>query len=215
MIIGPFMIAAALVARPPAPTPRLRRGYVQGAVLVSHHPPATASYHRVSPNLQGTAPAVSLSAGGFLSRAIALEGEFYYGRTVSLPQRFSYAYSEDYIAGSRDVLLDGLLRYSSGGRLRVEIVAGGGYARTTVTETSIVLTSQFPPTTSVQPDRAGTLNAFTLTGGLDGVIPISARAALIPMFRFRWIDRPDATTTTASKGIANYAFQFGAALRFR
>jgi hypothetical protein len=214
MLIGTLMIAAALAARPQAPTPPLRRGYVQGAILVSRHPPAGASYHRVSPNLEGTVPAISVSAGGFVSPAIALAGEFYCGKTVSMPQHFSYDYSEDYNAGVRDVLLDGLLRYNPGGQSRVEIVGGGGYARTTVSETSIVKKSGFPATSSAQPDRSGVLNAVTVTGGVDGVIPISARAALIPMFRFRWIHRPDARTGF-SNGIGNYAFQFGAALRFR
>jgi hypothetical protein len=41
---------------------------------------------------------------------------------------------------------------------------------------------------------------------------MSSRAAVVPAFRFRWIGRPDAQTG-ASKGIANYAFQFGAGLR--
>lgn len=213
MLIGTLMITAVLAARPQAPTPTLRRGYVQGAILVSRHPPASASYHRESPNLEGTVPALSVSVGGFLSPAVALEGEFYYG-TVSKPQHFSYDYTEDYSAGVCDVLLNGLLRYNPAGRSRVEIVGGGGYARTTVSETSIVKKSGFPALPSAQPDRSGTLNAITVTGGVDGVISLSARAALIPMFRVRWIHRPDAITGF-SHGIANYALQVGAAIRFR
>src|SRR2546429_346898 len=153
MIIGPLMITAVLAARPQPPIPFVRRGYLQGAILVSHHPPAAVGYHRVSPNLRGTVAALDVSAGGFSSRAIAVEGEFYYGRTASLPQRFSYTYSEDYVGGSRDILLDGLLRYRPGGRSRVEIVGGWGYAWTRESETSIVQTSGFPARTAVQADR--------------------------------------------------------------
>jgi hypothetical protein len=216
MIIGPFLLLAALAARQPStptPAPRPRRGHVQGSFLVSRHPPATASYHPVSPNLEGTGPVVSVSAGGFLSPAIALEGEFVCGRTVSMPQHFSYFSSEDYIAGSRDLLFNELLRYRPGGRARFEIVAGGGYARTTASERSRVVTSGFPPKTSTGPDSSHPLNAVTLTGGLDVAVPISARIALTPTFRLRWIRRPDATTGE-SLGIGNYAFQFGAGLRF-
>jgi hypothetical protein len=215
MIIGPLVITAVLAARPqPQPAaPPARRGFVQGTFLLSYHPPATKSYHRVSPNLQGTAPAVAFTAGGFLSRAIALEGEFFYGRAVSRPQRFSYSFSEDYTAGSRDLLLNELLRYRPGGRARVEIVAGGGYVRTTTSERSIMETSGFPPQTSTPPDRSHPYTAMNLTWGVDGAIPLSARVALIPAFRFRWIRRPDATSGE-SLGIGNYAFQFGAGLRF-
>jgi hypothetical protein len=216
MIIGPFLLLSALAARQPStptPAPRHRRAYVQGLVLLSHHPPATASYHRVSPNLKGTVPVVSVSAGGFLSPVVALEGEFVYGRTVSMPQHFSYFSSEDYIAGSRDLLFNELLRYRPGGRTRFEIVAGGGYARTTASQRSGVVTSGFPPQTSTSPDFSYPLNAVTLTGGVDAAIPISARVALTPAFRFRWIRRPDATTGE-SLGIGNYAIQFGAGLRF-
>jgi hypothetical protein len=215
MIIGPLLLSAALAARQPVPppAPAARRGYIQGLVLLSRHPPATASYHRVSPNLQGTTPAVSVTAGGFLSRAIGLEGEFSYGWTVSMPQRFSYFTSEDYIAGSQDLLLEELVRYRPGGRSHIEIVAGGGYARTIASERSIVVTSGFPPQPSTVPDSSHSMNAVTLTGGLDAAISVSARAALTPAFRFRWIRRPDATTGE-TLGIGNYAIQFGVGLRF-
>jgi hypothetical protein len=214
MIIGPLMMTAVLASRPQPPAPRLRRGFVQTSVLLSYHPPATESYHRVYPNLQGTAPAIGFTAGGFLSPAIALEGEFFYGRTVSKPQRFSYFTSEDYIAGSRDVLLNELIRYRTGGRARFEIVAGGGYARTTTSHRSIVYTSGIPPVTSALPDSSHPYNTVNITWGFDGAIPLSDRVALMPGFRLRWIRRPDATTGE-SLGIGNYAFQFGAGLRFR
>src|SRR5215207_10282785 len=147
MIIGPLLVSAALAARQPTvPPPSPRRGLVQSSVLLSYQPAASESYHRVSPNLEGTAAAVSVTAGGFLTPAIALEGEVFYGRSVSKPQRFSYFSSEDYIAGSRDLLLSELIRFRPGGRSRIEIVAGGGYARTTTSQRSIVLTSStFPP----------------------------------------------------------------------
>src|SRR5260221_14679435 len=115
MILGPLLLTTALTARPPQSPPDSRRWYAQGSVLVSYQPAATASYHRVSPNLHGTVPAVSVTAGGFLSSAIALEGEFFYSRTVSMPQRFSYFSSEDYTAGSRDLLINELVRYRPGG----------------------------------------------------------------------------------------------------
>lgn len=213
MILGPLLLTTALAARPSPSPPDSHRWYAQGSLLLSYQPAATASYHRVSPNLHGTAPAVSITAGGFLSSSIALEGELFYGRTVSMPQRFSYFSTEDYTAGSQDLLINELLRYRPGGRAPIEIVAGGGYARTTTSQRSIVVTSGFPPQTSSPPDRSHPYNRFTFTGGIDSAIPLSPRVALTPAFRFRWIQRPDATTGE-SLGIGNYALQFGAGLRF-
>jgi len=215
MIFGPLMIAAALALRPSPADPVTHRGYLQGAGLIAFHPPATTSYHRVSPNLRGTAPGVSVAVGGFLSSSVGLEGELFYGRTVSGPQHFSYDLSEDYIAGSRDVMLSELLRYRPGGRSRVELVAGGGYTRTTVSDRSIVVTpttTLTPPSFPV-PDRSNAYNALSLTGGVDAAIPLARRAAVTPMFRLRWIHRPDATTGE-SRGIGDFAVEFGAGVRF-
>jgi hypothetical protein len=213
MIIGPLMVAAALAVRPPAPGAVTHRGYVQPAVLVSYHPAASEGYHRISPNLRGTVPAVSVTAGGFLSPVVALEGEFLYGATVTRPQRFSYFSVEDYIAGSRDLMLSELVRVRPDGRGRIEIVAGGGYVRATTSERSIVATSIASPSTLNLPDRSYPYNAFSVTGGVDGAVPLAGRVALTPMFRFRWIRRPDATTGE-SLGIGNYAVQFGVGVRW-
>lgn len=213
MILSPFFLSAALAQTAAAPPETRRRGYVQALVLASYHPAASDSYHRESPNLRGTAPAVSVSAGGFLSPSLALEGELVHGWTVSAPQRFSYFSSEDYLAGSRDLLFNELLRYRPGGRAPVEIAVGGGYALTTVSEKSIVSTSSNPATISHPPDRSRRQHAPTLTAGVDGTVRISARASFTPGFRFRWIHRPDARYGE-THGIARYAFEFGAGIRF-
>ena len=214
MIIGPLMITAVLAAQPPVPGPVTRRAYLQCSILLSHQPAASEGYHRVSPNLHGTAAALSIGAGGFMSPSFALEGELFYGGMVSMPQRFSYTFSEDYIAGSRDLVFSELVRYRPGGRARVELVVGGGYVRTTTSEKSIVVTSGVPPVTSHPPDRSHPYNGFAITGGLDGAIRLSDRVALTPSFRLRWIRRPD-PLIGESLGIGSYAFQFGAGLRFR
>jgi len=214
MIIGPLLVAANLAVRPQAPAAVTHRGYVQGAVLLSYYPPASEGYHRVSPNLRGTAAAVSVTAGGFLSPFVALEGEFFYSATVTKPQRFSYFSFEDYIAGSQDLMLSELIRVRPGARGRFDIVGGGGYVRVTASERSIVATSIAPPSTVSLPDRSHPYSAFSLTGGVDGAMPLAARVALTPMFRFRWIRRPDATTGE-SHGIGNYAVQFGVGVRWR
>jgi len=213
MILAPFLLSAALAQTAAAPPQTRRRGYVQALLLASYHPAASDSYHRESPNLHGTAPAVSVSAGGFLSPSLGLEGEFVYGRTVSAPQRFSYFSSEDYLAGSRDLLFNELLRYRPGGRASVEIAVGGGYALTTVSEKSIVSVSGNPATVSHPPDRSRRQHAPTLTAGVDGTVRISRRASFTPGFRFRWIHRPDARYGE-THGIARYAFELGAGIRF-
>ena len=213
MVLAAFLLAAALSQPRAESVEARRRGFVQALVLASHHPPASTGYHRESPNLRGMAAALSVTAGRFLSPSIALEGEFAYGRTISAPQRFSYFSSEDYIAGSRDLLFSELLRYRPGGRSPVEIAVGGGYARTTLSAKSIVLRSGFPTTISHPPDRSHIVHAATLSAGVDGTVPISGRVSVTPSFRLRWIRRPDARYG-GTHGIARYAFEFGAGIRF-
>ena len=111
MVIASFLIAAVLASQPPPTADRVRRGYIQGSLLLSHHPASGATYHRVDPNLSGDVAAVSVAAGGFLSPTIALEGEFVYGRLVSAPQGFHYSFNIDYVAQNRDMLINELVRY--------------------------------------------------------------------------------------------------------
>jgi len=48
------------------------RGYVQAIPLLSIVPASDGSYHRVSPNLSGTAPSLSLSAGARINDRVAI-----------------------------------------------------------------------------------------------------------------------------------------------
>jgi hypothetical protein len=212
ILLAPFLLSAALTQTAAAPPPTRRRGYMQTLLLASYHPAASTSYHRESPNLRGIASAVSVAVGRFLSRSLALEGEFVYGQTVSAPQQFSYFSSEEYRAGSRDLLFNELLRYRPGGRAPVEIVVGGGHALTTVSEKSIVYRSGTPTTISHPPDRSRRQHALSLTAGVDGTVRISQRLSFTPGFRFRWIHRPD-TRYGGTHGIARYALEFGAGIR--
>jgi hypothetical protein len=214
MIIGPLLVSATLVARQPRaqPQPRPRRAYAQGALLFSRHPAAAATYHRVDPNLSGHTWVVSGAAGGFLNRSVALEGELAYGGFVSAGQHFGYFTSEDYIAQNRDVLLNGIVRYRPGGRGVVELVAGGGYARTTARQVSTIAYA-FDQIRRPVPDRETTLHSVTWTAGLDAVLPAgSPHVAIAPSFRFRWVHRPE-PAGAGWNGIGWYALQFGVGVR--
>lgn len=213
MIIGPLLLTAALAIRPSQSTRRPRRGYVQGSLLLSHHSPSGATYHRVDPNLKGNAADVVLTAGGYLTPSLALEGEFVYGGRVSAGQQFRYTFNRDYVAGNRDVLITELVRYRPDGRGRLEIVAGGGYARTRDSTTSLVEFEFNGPRNSL-PDEMETLHALTLTAGMDLVLPASARSAVVPSVRLRWIHRPE-PAGRGWNGIGSYALQFGVGVRVR
>lgn len=207
MVIASFLIAAVLASQPPPTPDRVRRGYIQGSLLLSHHPASGATYHRVDPNLSGDVAAVSVAAGGFLSPTIALEGEFVYGRLVSAPQGFHYSFNIDYVAQNRDMLINELVRYRPEGKGRLQLVAGGGYARTTTKQVSQIET-EFGANPNTLPDQTVMLNTFTLTGGIDVMVPVSPRVAVAPTVRVRWIHRPE-PAASGWNGIGAYTFQVG------
>jgi len=154
-----------------------------------------------------------VSAGGFLSRKLALEGEFVYAGTVSKAQEFSYSFQIDYTAKNRDLLFNELLRFRP--RSGFEIVGGGGLARTTAMKVSQVWTGGFPHTTgTILPDESVTVNSFTLTGGVDAAVPASSRVALTPSFRVRWVHRPP-ISGNGWNGASPYSIQLGVGVRFR
>jgi hypothetical protein len=214
MIIGLLLVSATLVARQPHLQARPRRAYGQGALLFSQHPAATATYHRVDPNLSGHTWVVSGAAGRFLNPSGALEAELAYGGVVSVAQHFGYDTSQDYIAQNRDLLLNGIVRYHPGGRGVFEFVAGVGYARTIARSVSGVEYG-FDQIRRPTPDQSTTVHSVTWTSGLDAALPTaSPHVAIVPSFRFRWVHRP-VPAGAGWNGIGWYALQFGVGIRVR
>jgi hypothetical protein len=101
--------------------------YVQGAVIVTVAPEGVAN-HRVTPPVSGNTVGVSGSAGTFVLPALAVEAEVVLERTISTPQHFSYNWSENYTGQSRDLLLNGNVRWRSRGTRYLEVIGGGGLA---------------------------------------------------------------------------------------
>ncbi len=212
---GPICLAVTLVAQSaaaPAPktvlTPKV---YVTGAALMTIQPASGGTYHRVAENLKGHTLGLAAAVGTFLTPSLALEGEVVFGGLVSAPQRFSYNWTTDYTAENRDFLFNELLRWSPGARHNIQVVGGGGYARTIARQVSQV-TRDFTGRETALPDLSTTLSSFTLTGGVDGVFPVGRRAAFVPAFRLRWINRPD-VAAGGWNGVGYYTFQFGAGIR--
>ena len=196
--------------------PQPGRGLIEGTAGVSVQPASSETYHRVSPNLSGQAFSISLQAGGFLSKSLALEGELVFAAPISAAQRFSYNWTEDYIAENRDVLLNELVRWKPGGASRLEFLAGGGVAVVRARKLSHTISYPFTPLrpTARIPDQSLRKYRVTLTGGVDVAVPVSRRLAFVPTFRLRWIDRPDPAIEEWN-GVSAFAFQIGAGLRAR
>jgi hypothetical protein len=207
-----MLLAAADQQTAPAPTHR--RGYVQSALIVTAQRASSETYHRVSPNLSGHAIGIAIDAGGFLTPSLALEGEFVFGGAVSAPQRFSYSWSEDYVAENTDLLLNELLRWKPGGTSRFEFIGGGGVATTKARQRSIIETDPFRPgqPTFALPDSTETLYALTLTGGLDAVFPINRAISVAPTFRVRWLHRPE-PAARGWLGVSEYVLNLGVGVR--
>src|SRR3954470_22557988 len=113
------------------------KGYLQGGLIVTAQPAGTAN-HRVTPAISGTTVGVAASAGFFISRTVAIEGEFAAGPPISTRQRFSYDWFEEFTGESRDVFLGANVRWRRAAHF--ELAGGGGLAFSTFAERSIVRT---------------------------------------------------------------------------
>lgn len=188
--------------------------YVQAAVIITVAPEGIAN-HRVTPPISGSTVGVSGAAGTFLLSALAVEAELVLERTISTPQHFSYNWSEDYTGQSRDLLLNGNVRWCPRGTRYLEVIGGGGLAVSGFAERSIVRTDFYPTKIkSVLPDETTTSLQPTVGGGVAIRFPVNRRLEIGPSFRMRWVRR-SADELGSYSGVGSYAYHFGAVLRFK
>jgi hypothetical protein len=188
--------------------------YVQSAVILTVGPEGVAN-HRVRPPISGSTVGVSGAAGTFVIPVLAVEAEFVLERTISTPQHFSYGWSEDYTGQSRDLLLNGNVRWCPRGTRHVEVIGGGGLAVSRFAERSIVRTDLYPTKiTSVLPDKTTTSLQPTVGAGVAIRFPVNRNLEIGPSFRLRWVHR-SADGLGSYSGVGSYAYHFGAVLRFK
>jgi hypothetical protein len=190
------------------------RRYVQAIPLLSIVPASDGSYHRVRPNLSGTAPGLSLSAGTRIADSVSIEGEFVWGGSVSAPQRFSYFWSIDYRAKNRDNLLNGLVRIKVAHRL--ELVGGGGVAFSSAVKDRQIEIRYDPILRRDErrplPDAIENVRGWTFAAGADVPLVVHGHLALVPSFRFRWVERPE-PAMFGWVGSGAYVYQVGLGVR--
>jgi hypothetical protein len=99
----------------------------------------------------------------------------------------------------------------------VEILAGGGYAQTRARKVDQVRRDTFivpsQPAYAL-PDESFVFHAFTMTAGLDAIVPLTPHISATPTFRFRWVARPDSSTIGFNLA-GPYALHMGLGFRFR
>lgn len=213
-----YQLGAALrggFKRPMATAPATGRAYAQGTVFITSNPAGVAN-HRVSPPLGGEAVGFSASGGYFVNSSTAVEGEFVVGGSVAAPQTWSYSSRTDYTADVRDVLLNGNARLRPGGKGPIEIVIGGGLAFTRVRELDRVTTYYLSPgrPSERSSDAAYFDRTYTVGGGVDAPIPVSARVSIVPSFRMRYARRAQ-ESQARYVGAGPRAFQAGVTLRVK
>ena len=190
------------------------KGYVQAGLLWTAQP-AGVPNHRVTPPISGTTVGVAAAVGFFVTPTVAIEGEFVAGRPISTPQRFSYNGFEDFTGESRDVFAGANARWRPVPLL--ELTGGGGLAFSTMAERSIVRTElPFPGRPNVptsEPDRVDTDVQPAVNGGIAVPLPVNRKIAVVPAFTMRWIGR-SGSGQGEYLGVAGYAYQFGATVRF-
>jgi hypothetical protein len=209
----PALLFAMWTASQPSTSGTMVRGYVQAIPLLTIVPASDGSYHRVSPNLSGTAPALSLSAGARITDRVSIEGDFVWSGSVSAPQRFSYFWSIDYRANNRDNLLNGAVRIKAH---RLELVGGGGVAFSRAVKDRQIEIRYDPILRRDErrplPDNIENVRGWTVTAGADVPLVVHRHLALVPSFRFRWVERPE-PATFGWVGSGTYVYQVGLGVR--
>jgi hypothetical protein len=206
MFVFLFVLALGQEAPPPCDTPP--RGYVQGSILVTVQPAGTAVQPfgegtAVSPPLGGNTWSIAAGAGVFLTPRVALEGDFAFGGVIGVTQTFTfYGSTQTYRAENRDVLFNANVRWSPGGRRRVELVAGGGLAVSRFRQRNGLLTTTYPsPRQYPTPEYSERDDVLNLGGGLDFPIRMNNSVAILPGFRLRWVHRiNDALSSSMAAG---------------
>ena len=109
------LLMAGLVLCPSATAlAQERKVEIHGSVLLATSPEGPA-YPRVSPPLAGQTLAATFGIRRKLSPTTSLEAEVVLGGALSNPQRFSYTWREDYVATSRDRLVNVVAHWSPAG----------------------------------------------------------------------------------------------------
>ncbi len=186
--------------------------YIQAALMMTLQP-AGVAVHRVSPPIKGNTLGIATAAGVFVTPALAIEGELAVGRTMAMPQRFSYSSTEDFTGLSRDVLLNANVRWRPGGAKYLELIAGGGLAISTFAVRSIRVTDSFGRASTGR-DQVTTSRQPALGGSLAMPLPVSPNVEIVPAFGFRWVKRSE-DGLGAYIGAGSYAYHFGANVRFK
>ena len=210
----PILLVALWTASQPSTSATTMGRYVQANPLLSMVPASDGSYHRVSPNLSGTAPSLALSAGARINDRVWLEGEFVWAGSVSAPQRFSYFWSIDYRAKNRDNLLNAVVRFKAAPRL--EFVGGGGVAFSRAVKDRQIEIRYDPILRRDErrplPDVIESVKGWTVTAGVDVPLSVHRHLALVPSFRFRWVERPE-PAMFGWVGSGSYVYQVGLGVR--
>ena len=177
----------------------LPKAYVQAGLLASLHPEGTP-IPRISPTVHGVAPGAVVAGGVRLSRAVALEIETVFERTLTTPLVFIGSSSSSAFEGAvRDVLFGANLRLRPG-RNRLEFQVGGGVA---VSRYSNPLR---PPALHIT-RRQGQLGA-----GVAVAWRLGAAMTLAPTAVYRWVNRPD-PASFEGLGTSRHSVHIGVVVR--
>jgi hypothetical protein len=190
LILGAFGVSRSAEAQDP-------HVYVGGAGMVS-----TQDSHRqgTGPDLPttgagGTAVGVTLEAGAFLNRRVAL------GIEVSLPARFTALQETDYSrvfqqeSRHRDLAITALLRGLAGpvGRVRVEVVGGGGFVQESTWQRRRDQAGPLPtyPPVFGPYSEEYSFDRWTVAGlvGADVDIAMTSHISLVPQVRVHFVQR--------------------------
>lgn len=186
--------------------------YVQvGGEIASH--PTVSDDLRVYPNVRGAAPAGVLTVGGGLSPSVGLEIEGMLDRPWSTPARIETPRPMTFNGEVWDTSVGANVRWHPGKKYRVELVVGGGVARSRYAKRAQTVGDTVTGGRAVRlEDTEVVAKQAMVEGSLACPLSLGPSVALVPTLGYRWVNRP-VLSDTAALGVSRHTLRIGVTLR--
>ena len=186
--------------------------YLQiGGEMAIH--PTVPDELRIYPNVRGASPAGVLTVGRGLSPSLGLEVEAMLERPWSTPARIESSRPVTFNGEVWDSSVGANLRWHPGRKYRVELVVGGGVARSRYAKRAQIVGDTLTCGRAVRlEDTEVVAHQAIVEGGLACPPPIGSRVAVVPALGYRWVNRP-VLSDAGGHAVSRHALRIGVTLR--
>jgi hypothetical protein len=216
-LVATSLVVCASLALPTAATAQVAIGAALG---LSTQPAGASGSPYLGPGFGGTSLGAVISLDVDVSPRVSLGGELTKARDISGSQQERVSGgSNTFLSEHHDTLVYGIVKLKprTWAAYHLAAVAGLGFARRQTQRTGGTFNSSRPPF-AMTPIKDETLSdaVLAVTGGMDGVFPISRRAGILALVRVHYLADKDLTREfIVYRGVSSLIFRYGIGARVR